>query len=194
VKVPHIARGWSVTKAEAQCPGAVAGAPCQATFIGPASYQTGLRAYVDYTSEVNSNSVSTPNLPVYLEQNGQRFDLTRLTFPAMTLDPLSVNVHIDAVSTISSKQVTLVNAQPVHGPAQGYRVTNVTVNPITVVMSGKPDALASVTIITLPPVDLTGRTSDATFTVAIPYPDGTDGSVKNARVTYSIAPTPSTSP
>jgi hypothetical protein len=63
------------------------------------------------------------------------------------------------------------------------------------VITGKPDALARAgTTITLPQVDLGGRTSDATFTVAIPYPDGTDGPVRNARVTYSIAPNPSASP
>ena len=194
VRTPHIAIGWQVTKSEAQCPGSTTGTLCQATFTGPVSYEAGLKAYVDYTPEVSSNSVSTPFLPVYLEQNGVKLDLTRPTFPAMTLDPLNVNVHIDAVSTISSKQVTLVNAQPVHGPAPGYRVTNVTLSPITVLVTGKPEALAQLTTITLPPVDLSGRTADATFQIAIPYPDGTGSSVKNARVVYSIAPNPSPAP
>jgi YbbR domain-containing protein len=195
VRPLHIAPGWTVTAKEAQCPGAASGTLCQATFTGPVSYETGLKAYVDYPTEVNSNSVSTPSLPVSLELNGQKLELTRVTtFPAMTLDPLNVNVHIEAVSTIVSKQVTLVNAQPVHGPAQGYRVTNVTLNPVTVVVTGRPEALAQLTTITLPPVDLSGRTSDATFQIAIPYPDGTGSSVKNARVTYSIAPNPSPAP
>jgi YbbR domain-containing protein len=194
VRPLHIAPGWTVNTREAQCPGAPSGTVCQATFTGPISYESGLKAYVDYTTEVNSNSVSTPFLPVYLEQNGQKLELTRPTFPAMTLDPLNVNVRIEAVSTIVSKQVTLVNAQPVHGPAQGYRVTNVTLNPITVIVTGRPEALAQLTTITLPPVDLSGRTSDATFQIAIPYPDGTGSSVKNARVTYSIAPNPNASP
>lgn len=195
VKTPKIANGWKLARAEAQCPGTPSGTLCQATFIGPASYETGLKAYVDYTTEVNSNSVSTPSLAVYLEQpNGQRLDLTRPTFPAMTLDPLNVNVHIEAASTISNKQLTLVNAQPLHGPAQGYRVTNVTLTPLTVLVTGTPEALAQLTTITLPPVDLSGRTSDATFQIAIPYPDGTGSSVKNARVVYSIAPNPSPSP
>jgi len=48
--------------------------------------------------------------------------------------------------------------------------------------------------ITLPPVDLTGRTSNATFQVAIPYPPGVSGSVANAKVTYLISANPNASP
>ena len=192
-RTPRIASGWVVIKSAAQCPGAPPDKPCLATFTGPASYETNLQAYVDYATEV-AGSYTAPNLPVILEQNGQRFDLNRPTVPAMTLDPLNVNMQIDAASVTSSRQVTLIDAQPAHGPAQGYRVTNVTINPLTVVITGKPEALARVTTITLPQIDLSGRTSDYSATVAIPYPEGTDGPVKNAKVTYSIAPNPNASP
>lgn len=194
VRTPRITTGWAVTKSEARCPGAPSGTACQVTVTGPASYETNLQAYVDYASPVEQNTYDVPNQPVYLEQNGQRFDLARPTVPAMTLDPVNVNVHIEAASVTSTRVVTLLDGPPAHGPAQGYRITNVTVNPVTVVINGKPDALARVTVITLPSVDLSGRTSDVTFTVAIPYPDGTDGPVKNARVTYSIAANPNASP
>ena len=200
VRTPRITPGWTVSpfpKTYAQCPGASATAPpCTATFTGPASYESNLQAYVDFTSPVEQNSYDVPNQSVYLEQNGQRFDLsTRHTVPDMTLDPLNVSFHIEAATTTSSRQVTLIDAQPARGPAQGYRVTNVTVNPVTIVITGKPDALARAgTTITLPQVDLFSKTSDATFTVQIPYPDGTDGLVKNAKVTYTIAPNPNASP
>jgi YbbR domain-containing protein len=194
VRTPRINTGWNVTKSEARCPGAVAGAPCQVTFTGPSSFETNLQAYVDYTIPVEQNSYDVPNLPVVLEQNGQRLDLARPTVPQITLDPLNVNVHIDAATVTSQRQVTLVDAQPARGPASGYRITNVTVTPVTLVISGKPDALARVTTIMLPQVDLNGRTSDATFQVAIPYPEGTDGPVKNAKITYSISPNPNVPP
>jgi YbbR domain-containing protein len=195
VRIPRVTNGWSVTKSYALCPGAPPNSPpCQATFTGPASYQTLLQAWVDYTSPVENSTYDVPNQPVYLEQNGQRFDLGRATVPQMTLDPLNVTVHIDAASTISSRQVTLIDAQPSRGPAPGYRVTNVTVSPVTLLISGKPDALARVTTVTLPQVDLNGRTSDATFQVAIPYPDGTEGPVKNAKIVYSISPNPNAVP
>jgi hypothetical protein len=199
VRTPRVTTGWTVSpfpKTYALCPGAPPTAPaCQVTFTGPASYETGLYAYVDYTSPVENDRYDVPNQPVYLEQNGQRFDLSRNTEPGMTLDPLNVTVHIEATTTISSRQVTLIDAPYTRGPAQGYRVTNVTVNPVTIVITGKPDALARAgTTITLPQIDLGGRTSDYTATVQIPYPDGTDGPVKTAKVTYSIAANPNATP
>jgi len=199
VRTPRVTTGWTVSpfpKTYALCPGAPPTAPpCQATFTGPASYETGLVAYVDYTSPVENVQYDVPNQPVYLEQNGQRFDLGRNTEPGMTLDPLNVSVHIEAATTVSKRQVTLIDAPPARLPAQGYRVTNVTINPINVVISGTPDALARAgTTITLPQIDLGGKTSDYTATVQIPYPDGTDGPVKNAKVTYTIAPNPNASP
>jgi YbbR domain-containing protein len=195
-RAPRVAPGWKLLQTRAQCPGADAAAVCQANFTGPESYQKNLQAYVDYTTEV-AGSFTVPNLPVILEQSGQRFDLAaHRTVPDMTLDPLSVNMLIDAASVIQTRQMTLIDAQPAHGPAPGYRVTNVTVSPITVVVRGSPEALARITAttITLPQIDLGGRTSDYTATVQITYPDGTDGPVKNAKVTYSIAPNPNASP
>jgi YbbR domain-containing protein len=198
VRTPRVTPGWAVSTSNtyAVCPGAPAGTACQATFTGPASYEANLAAYVDYTSPVEQNRSDVPNQPVYLEQgnSGQRFDLGRSTVPQMTLDPLNVTVHVEATTTTSYRQVTLIDAPYTRPPAQGYRVTNVTVTPITIVISGKPDALARITTITLPQIDLGGRTSDYTATVQIPYPDGTDGQVKTAKVTYSIAANPNATP
>jgi YbbR domain-containing protein len=197
VRTPRISTGWTVTKSWAQCPGAPQDAPpCMATFTGPASYEANLQAWVDYLSPIEQDSYEVPNQPVYLEQGtGQRFDLSRPTVPLMTLDPLNVTVKIAAATAFSTRQVTLIDAPPTHLPPPGYRVTNVTISPITVVITGKPDALARAgTTITLPQIDLTGKTSDYTATVQIPYPDGTTGTVKNAKVTYSIAPNPNASP
>jgi YbbR domain-containing protein len=195
-RTPRIATGWKLLQAKAQCPGAAVDAVCQATFTGPESYQKNLQAYVDYTTEV-AGSYTVPNLPVILEQTGQRFDLAaHRTVPDMTLDPLSVNMQIDATSVTQTRQMTLIDAQPARGPAPGYRVTNVTVSPTTVVVKGSPEALARITTttITLPQIDLGGRTSDYTATVQIPYPEGTDGPVKTAKVTYSIAANPNATP
>jgi len=63
-----------------------------------------------------------------------------------------------------------------------------------VILSGDPAALGRIRSITLPAVDLSGRTSDATFQVAIPYPDGISGSAANAKITYSISANPNVSP
>jgi YbbR domain-containing protein len=90
--------------------------------------------------------------------------------------------------------VALVDAPPSHGPPPGYHVTAVTVSPITVLITGDPGVLGRIQRITLTAVDLSSYTSDATFTIAIPYPDGTAGTVANATVRYSISPNPAVSP
>jgi hypothetical protein len=63
-----------------------------------------------------------------------------------------------------------------------------------VIVSGDPVQLAKVHSITLPAVDLTGRTSDASFQVGIPYPDAISGNLTTATIKYSISPNPSVSP
>ena len=61
-------------------------------------------------------------------------------------------------------------------------------------ISGDPVALGKVRSIMLPAVDLSGKTADATFSVAIPYPDGISGSIGNASIKYSISANPNVSP
>lgn len=192
VRVTHPTTGWQVTKQEAQCGSSP---PCLVSFTGPGSWEANLKAFADFTLPVENAQYDLLTQPVTLERNGQQLNLNQLsTEPGISLDPLTVNIHVEAKSSTTSRQVVLWDAPPSRGPAAGYRVTNVTVNPVTVVITGTPDLLATKTTIMLPPVDLTGKTSDATFHIQIPYPDGTTGSVANATVTYSISPNPNASP
>jgi YbbR domain-containing protein len=182
--------GWAWTKKEAQCPNA----PCKVVFTGPASWETNLLAYADFTRDVNQDLVIFPAIPVVLYQNTQPLDLTKNTVPAISIDPSTVQVRVEAKPGTSSRQVVLVDAQPTRGPAPGYRVTDVKVEPVTVVISGPPDTLTGITFITLPAVDLGGATSSRTFQIPIPYQNGITGPVAIARVTYTIAPNPAVSP
>ena len=182
--------GWEVTKSEARCPTA----PCSVTFTGPATWQTNLAAFADFTDPVQQNSYDILTQQVLLVENGTPLDLTRRTEPAVSLNPSTVAIHIEARTGTTSRQVTLIDAPISHGPPPGYRVTSITVDPLTVVISGDPTALVKITTIILPPVDLTGRTSDAVFQIAIPYPPAITGSPGNAKVTYSISANPSVSP
>ena len=68
------------------------------------------------------------------------------------------------------------------------------IDPITAVLTGQADQLAQIQRITLPPVDLSNSRSTATFQVQIPYPAGTSGSVTVAKVTYTIAANPNSTP
>jgi YbbR domain-containing protein len=192
-RVTRQTQGWQVDKQEAICPGT----PCQVSFTGPASWETNLKAFVLFTVPIENSSYNVPTQPVILERNGLSLDISHVnTEPAVSVDPLTVEIHITAHPTIVTRQMVLIDAQPVHGPAPGYHVTNVAVNPTTVVITGPPDVLARITTttITLPAVDLSSKTSDYKAQVAIPYPDGTSGSVGAALVTYSISPNPAASP
>ena len=193
VRVTRQTQGWQVDQQEAHCPVT----PCQVSFTGPASWEANLKAVAFFTLPIENNRYNVPTQPVVLERNGLAIDISHAnTEPAVSLDPLTVEIVIVAHATTVTRQMVLIDAQPVHGPASGYRVTNVTISPTTVVITGPPDVLARIssTTITLPAIDLSGKTSDYRAQVAIPYPDGTSGSVATASVTYSISQNPNTGP
>lgn len=181
------APGWQVTKLEAHCAGPPP--PCTVTFDGPASWQKNLKAYADYPVPVEGES-STFSPPVILEQNGVQLDLTRYTVPQTKLDITTVDLVIQAKTGTVSRQVTLLDAQPVNPPPNCYRVTGIAIDPISITLTGTPDALSGVTTITLPAVDLSQHTSSAIFQITIPFPPGVTGSQAKAKVTYSISQNP----
>ena len=184
------APGWSVTKALAVC----GTNPCAVNFDGPASWETNLVATVNVPSTVSASTTDLLNLPIVLSNSSGYLDLgTCRTVPCAKLtDFTSVGVHVEAVAGSTSSSVVLLDSPPSHGPAAGYRVTDVRITPSVVDISGDPSALGKIRTITLPPVDLSGKTSNATFQVAIPYPDTVSGNVANATVTYTIARNPNT--
>lgn len=189
VRTPSVTAGWEVTKAEARCPST----PCTVTFDGPVSIETNLKAYADFTSPVQNSSYDRLTQPVVLEQNGSPIDLKKLsanTVPSANLDIETASIHVEAKTGTTSRQVVLIDSPPSHAPPACYRVTNVVVDPVTVVEIGTPDALGQATTLVLAAVDLSNATSDTTFRVTIPYPDGVTGNVLIARVTYSISRNP----
>ena len=195
VRPPRVSPGWSLTKIDARCPNDTP-SPCVVTFTGPASWEDGLTAKVDFgPSPIQQNSQDVPSAQVQLVQaNGQLLDLSKPTVPAVKFDPSSVTITAQAKPGTTLRQVVLVDAPYLHGPAPGYRVTNVTVDPVTVVISGPPEILARITLITLPAVDLANATSNRTFQVSITYPDPAIVGPQVAKVTYSISANPSASP
>ncbi len=183
--------GWQLTKKEALCPGPDA---CTAVFTGPASWETNLTAVADFPLPVQQDSQTVPSIPVHLLQNGVPLDLTRFTQPLITLDPSTVQIRVEAKQGTTLRQVVLIDSPPSHGPPAGYRVTNITIDPGSIVISGPADVLATITQIMLPPMDLTGVTSNRTFQVVIPLRPDITGSVGVAKVTYSISANPNASP
>jgi YbbR domain-containing protein len=187
--------GWSINPSRtlATCPGAANPNPCKVRFSGPVSWESGLRAIVTISSPVvGSNNFL--NQPIQLQTQSGSLDLSVRTVPNPSSDVNSADVHIEAVAGTTSESVPLVDSPPSHPPPTGYRVTAVTITPLLVTISGDPAALLRVSSIILPSQDLSSSTSDATFQVAIPYPNGVSGTVANATVKYSIARNPNVSP
>jgi hypothetical protein len=181
--------GWGVTKSEAQCSGQ--SGPCNVTFDGPASWQKNLKAYADYPLPLEGKSNDFQSARVVLEQNGTPLDLTTYTVPKAGLDITTVLIHIEATSNTTSRQVTLIDGPLINPQPHCYHVTNVAIDPLTIVLSGPSDAVPNITTITLPGVDLSGHTSDFTFRITIPsLPPGVSGSATFARVTYAISRDP----
>jgi YbbR domain-containing protein len=182
--------GWKVTNSYALCPTA----PCSVKYTGPATWETNLTAVTDFPQPVQNPSNDALSQPVLLLQNGTPLDTTRNTYPTSGLDIQFVAIHVDAITGSSSRQVALIDAPPTHGPPPGYRVTNISIAPFQVTITGDPNVISKINTITLPAVDLSSATSDVTFKITIPYPSGVDGSQSIATVTYSISPNPNASP
>lgn len=163
--------------------------PCKVVFTGPAAWQTSLKAVAVLQGTV-VGVADALNQPVIMLNAGKPLDLSVRTVPATTVDVTSVDVHTEAVQGTTTAPVALVDSAPSHGPPAGYRITSITINPGSVVMTGDPNVIQRVRQIALQPVDLSGSTSDATFTVPVPCPPGVTCSVGSATITYAISKNP----
>jgi YbbR domain-containing protein len=185
------APGWSITKALATCPGSVTPDPCHIHFDGPESWETNLTATATLPPTVNATTIDFPNQRIQLGNSSGSLDIAAIrTIPSAALDVTSVNLHVEAVAGVTSSTVPLVDAAPSHGPPTGYRVTGVTISPLTVVITGDPAAVGRIRNILLPAVDLSASRSDVTIQLNIVYPNGVSGPVETATVKYTIARNP----
>jgi YbbR domain-containing protein len=185
------AAGWSITKAIAVCPGSVTPDPCRIHFDGPESWETNLTAVATLPPNVNATTIDFPNQRIQLGNSSGSLDIAAIrTIPSAALDVTSVNLHVEAVAGVTSSTVPLVDAAPSHGPPTGYRVTGVTISPLTVLITGDPAAVGRIRNILLPAVDLSANRSDVTFELNIVYPNGVSGPVETATVKYTIARNP----
>lgn len=195
--------GWSITKAVALCPIT----PCTAvTFTGPVSWENNLVAITTFPSTIGADvtgctalacTLERPNQPVVLKNSSGILDLSsprNQTVPTTTVDTPAVNLHVEAVAGLTSSTIPLVIGPPAQPPPSGYQITGLSITPNTVIVSGDPAVLGRMKVLTLPSLDLSKSTSDATFSVPIPYPRGTSGPVAVATVVYSISRNSQVSP
>jgi len=200
VEVPVVvnaraAPGWSIdsTKTVATCPAVQGINPCKVHFNGPVSWENNLRAVTTVPGLVVGKN-DYLNQPVQLQNGTSNLDLSVRTVPLPNIDVTSVDIHVEAFAGTTSASVALVDSQPSHLPPQPYRITGVAVTPVLVTISGDPAVLVRIRNIPLPALDLSNRTSDATFQVQIPYPNGVTGDAQTATVKYSISANPNAAP
>jgi YbbR domain-containing protein len=189
------AAGWSIdpSKTLATCLGAENPSPCKVHFVGPVTWESGLKALATFPGFATGVTDSL-NQPVQVVNSTGPVDFTVRTVPAVSTDVTAVTIHVVANAGITHASVPVVDAPPTHGPPSGYRVTGITVTPSIVTISGDSAAVARVQTIVLAGVDLSRTTSDATFSIAIQYPAGLTGDTQTATVKYTISPNPNVSP
>lgn len=190
--ITHPAPGWTVTKAVASCPPNPT--PCKVHFSGPAAWENGIRAIVNYSPPVNFTSTDSQNWPLALQSSNGAINLASTTFPNLGLDVATVGLHIEATQGLTSTTVPLVASAPANPPPPQYEVTGITISPVTVVLSGDPVTLSHIQRIILPAIDLSGATSTVKDTITIVYPDNVTGSAQTATITYTIQRNPNVTP
>ena len=194
VLTPHIATGYVVDTANTYAVCLPNPTPCKVHFSGPASWEAGIQAFVNYNSLVNFDEQDSPNYQVSLQNSTGPIKLSQTTYPAVSLDFYTVTVHVQAHTGSTFKTVALVASNPAQPPPPQFHIQGVVISPATVVVSGDPAALASLQFITLPAIDLSGARTTTKVSVTVPYPDNVSGSQPTASITYQIVPNPSPSP
>ena len=187
--VAHGSSNWTVTKTAAT-PGTV-------HFIGPQSLEAQIKAFVTIPGQISANATHLLNQQITLANTNGALNLTPCTtVPCPSLDVSSVAVDITAQTGTTSSTVPLVAQPPSQPPPAGYQITRIDINPLTVIITGDPAAIAKALRIVLPAVDLSSSTTTVTFTVQIQYPDGVTalGGLQTAKITYTIQKNPSVSP
>ena len=126
--------GWSIIKSTALCPSS----PCVIHFSGPAGWEKNMTASVAYPNLVQAGSGDSLNQPIQIQNSNGVVDMSCHTQPCVSLDTLAASVHVEAVAGSTSSTVALLDAPPSHGPANGYRITAVTIgNPHCVSIMNK---------------------------------------------------------
>ncbi len=153
---------------------------------GPKSLLSGIQAVV----VVDLDGVVAPfNQAInVVVRDAKKQPLTKMI---VTPPQVSVKMTIQADAVTLTKTVGFtITGQP----ASGYRVTNVTVTPIQVNLTGLSAVVAGLTQVASDPVDISNATADVVRTVRLRPPAGVDVSPLTVQVHVFISKIPGTSP
>ena len=168
--------------AEATAPDAVA-------IAGPHHELTGLQARVSVDlSNQKANFVADDQLVLIYDSRGNRLNDVGIT-------PSRVRVSISIAANLTSR-VAAVVPKVLGSVASGHQLVSVSVNPLTVVLSGPQDLLNALDSVSTSAISLGGITGTINVTVNITPPAGVTASPSTVVVTITITalPTPAPSP
>lgn len=125
--------------------------------------------------------------PLFYNRQGRVASVSGLQLSA---DQVQVTIPINESADFASKVIT---ADVVGQPAPGYRVLGVTIEPSSVLVTGRPTQLALPFRVQTEPIDITGLTETFESQVSLLLPEGISlDSVDEITVTVQIEPFSST--
>lgn len=161
--------------------------PKQVSVAGPKSLLTGVDAYV--VVHLDSHQSFFQETPVVAVRDQKKKPITGLSISPATVS-VKVTIQADAVTETKVAGWSLTGQ-----PAAGYRVTNVTVTPIQVSVTGLAATLDTIQQIQSDPVDISNATADVIHTVTLRLPAGVqDVSPRSVQVHVFIGKIPAPTP
>jgi YbbR domain-containing protein len=125
--------------------------------------------------------------PLFYNRQGRVASVSGLQLSA---DQVQVTIPVNESADFASKVIT---ADVVGQPAPGYRVLGVTIEPSSVLVTGRPTQLALPFRVQTEPIDITGLTETFESQVSLVLPEGISlDSVDEITVTVQIEPFSST--
>lgn len=161
--------------------------PKQVSVAGPKSLLTGIEAYV--VVDLDAHQSFFQETPAVFVR-----DQKKKPIQGLLINPASVSVKVtiqaDAVTETKVAGWTLSGQ-----PDPGYRVSNVTISPIQVSVTGLAATLDTIQQIQSDPVDISNATADVVRTVALRLPAGVQSvSPPTVQVHVFIVKIPQASP
>jgi len=120
-------------------------------------------------------------------RNSQNQPVTRVT-----VEPNQVNVVVPIAQRAGRRTVAVV-VEPEGQPADGYTVTNVQVEPATIVLLGSAEALQTVSgFIATPPLSIEGAVETVVERLVLNLPENVTAETDSVQVTVTINPVEAT--
>jgi len=151
--VGQVADGYALGKVEVTAPNVL-------KVSGPKSIVSQIHSAVVTVdvSDMSDSSTTYRDTPILLDANGSEIDTTRLT-----LSDTLVNVEAEILNV---KEVA-ISVSPTGTVAEGYKITEISINPATIYLKGSKTMLNSISAIQIPNGILNVEGAEKDVTVAV---------------------------